>query len=78
MANEEIDVDGRAQQVRELYIAGLTESAISEQLGISNKAVNSYLPYTKGEYGVEDASTNAKKIRRWRAKKAYHNTGYSS
>ncbi len=54
-----------------LKVAGLLEEGqspeeISSELGISNAAVNSYLPYSKGIYNADAPSTNSLAIRKWR------------
>lgn len=59
----------RAEEVQELHRQGLTEAEISERLGLSVSAVNSYLPYSKGTYLSEDKSANAKRIRACRERK---------
>lgn len=42
---------------------GKTLSEVAYSLGISEKVLNNYLPYTKGEYGSDTPSANALKIR---------------
>ena len=59
----------RANQVQKLSNSGLTARQIAATLGISVSAVNSYLPYNKGEYNAENPSPNAIRIKRHRAKK---------
>jgi len=57
--------------VNNLVNDGLSAKEISDELGISQKAVNAYLPYKKGAYKKPDAdvSKNAVYLRRWREKK---------
>ena len=42
---------------------GKSLESIAEELGCSIKVLNSYIPYTKGEYGNENPSVNALRIR---------------
>lgn len=46
---------------------GLTVQQIAERVGLSIKAVSSYLPYSKGSY-LAPPSVNAQRISRHRAK----------
>lgn len=50
-----------------LYLSrGLKKTEAAEKLGISVKALESYLPYTKGAYNQPERSPNAVKLSRWR------------
>ena len=53
----------RTQQALMLLKYGKTLSEVAYSLGISEKVLNNYLPYTKGEYGSDTPSANALKIR---------------
>ena len=75
MAESTQDIDNRgaytseiAEKVQKLYNSGVPISEIAEKLKISISTVNSYLPYTKAVYNKVDATGNATRIRRWRAK----------
>ena len=57
-----------AEKVQKLYNSGVSISEIAEKLKISKSTVNSYLSYTKAVYNKVDATENATRIRRWRAK----------
>lgn len=46
---------------------GLKLDEIAHKLGISRKAVLSYLPYTRPVYNQPTRSKNAEKIARWRS-----------
>lgn len=49
-----------------MHQRGMTIGDIAETLGISTKAVQIYLPYTKGTYLTENKSKNAQNIRNFR------------
>ena len=52
------------------YIShGLSKEGIADKLGLSVKALNSYLPYKKCIYKQSMCSYNAKRIREWRQRK---------
>lgn len=51
-----------------LYLSrGLKKTEVAEKLGISVKALESYLPYSRMPYKQTNRSLNALKIARWRA-----------
>ena len=56
----------RSDQVGKLYKEGLTVSEIAEKLRISEKTVNAYLPYSKGDYLGDDRSDNALRLEKMR------------
>lgn len=56
----------KSELIESLYAKGKTEIEIANQLNMSTSTVNSYLPYTKGHYLSDDASDNAKRIRKHR------------
>ena len=50
-----------------LYLSrGLKKEEAAEKLGISAKALDSYLPYSRAPYGQPTRSQNAEKLSRWR------------
>ena len=53
----------RTNQALILLKYGKTLSEVAYSLGISEKVLNNYLPYTKGEYMGDNPSENALKIR---------------
>ena len=53
----------RTKQALILLKYGKTLSEVAYSLGISEKVLNNYLPYTKGEYMGDNPSENALKIR---------------
>lgn len=57
-----------SRTIAELYKSGLAVDEIASRLGLTAKAVNSYLPYTKGQYNSDSPSENAIAIRRYREK----------
>ena len=56
----------RSDQIGKLYKEGLTVSEIAEKLRISEKTVNAYLPYSKGDYLGDDRSDNALRLEKMR------------
>ena len=51
-----------------LYLSrGLKKEEVAKKLGISVKALNSYLPYSRMPYNQPTRSPNAEKLARWRA-----------
>ena len=56
----------RSDQVGKLYKEGLTVNEIAEKLRISEKTVNAYLPYSKGDYLGDDRSDNALRLEKMR------------
>lgn len=49
--------------------SGLSTAQIAEKLGITERAVKNFLPYTKGSYRTVPPSPNALRIRKHRKKK---------
>ena len=48
-----------SNQVAELFALGKSVGEIAEELVISEKNVQSYMPYSRGQYGGEDRSNEA-------------------
>lgn len=59
-----------SRKVGELHQQGLSTGEIAEQLGISDKAVESYLPYSKGVYGDNNRSGSAARSEAYRDRNA--------
>ena len=59
----------RSQEIRILLDKGKTVSEIAEVLHMSVGHVNSYMPYQKGLYNLDDATVNALRIRKCRGKR---------
>lgn len=57
-----------SENVGRLYAEGLTVSEIACKLVVSEKTVQAYLPYTRGIYGGEDCSYDAKKSKDYRTR----------
>ena len=57
-----------SKKIGTLHKAGMSAPEISEELGISRSAVNSYLPYDKCMYNQTYPTKNALRIRKMRAK----------
>ena len=57
--------------VYELYVQGKTVQEIADELHVSVKTVQAYLPYSKGFYSSSNKSTEAKRSDRYRNRKAY-------
>ena len=47
---------------------GLSDTEIMSELGIGRATLNDYTPYTKGIYGLNNPTENAKRIRKSRGK----------
>lgn len=56
----------QSELIGKLYDEGKSEDEIAEHLNISPSTVNSYLPYSKGEYLAENPTPNAQRIRKYR------------
>jgi len=65
----EVEYD-RTHQAMVLLKYGRTLEETADSLGVSMKVLNSYLPYSKGDYGGENPSENALRIREFRNKKS--------
>ena len=59
----------RKREIDLLCKQGLTVPQIAERLGVSVKAVDSYVPYKRGTYIIPSESKNAEKVREFRARK---------
>lgn len=57
--------------VYELYVQGKTAQEIADELLVSVKTVQAYLPYSKGFYSSTVKSSEAKRSGRYRSRKAY-------
>ena len=55
-------------QVKRLRELGLSDAEIMSELGIGRATINDYAPYTKGIYGLNNPTENAKRIRKSRGK----------
>ena len=55
-------------QVKRLRELGLSDAEIMSELGIGRATLNDYTPYTKGIYGLNNPTENAKRIRKSRGK----------
>lgn len=58
----------RTDEILRLVDAGLSLEDISRELSIGISAINAHLPYSKGEYNVDQPTVNAQRIRRHRDK----------
>lgn len=59
-----------SQQVGELHAQGLSTQEIATRLGVTDKAVESYLPYSKGAYGDSNRSDSAIRSEAYRERNA--------
>ncbi len=57
-----------SDQIAELMKQGLTVSQIADKLVISEKNVQSYMPYSRGQYGGEDRSNEAIRSEEYRGR----------
>ena len=55
-------------QVKGLRELGLSDAEIMSELGIGRATINDYTPYTKGIYGLNNPTENAKRISKSRGK----------
>jgi hypothetical protein len=58
----------QSRQVQKLYSEGKTVPEIMEILKLSRASVQSYLPYSKTVYNLDERSVGADRIARWREK----------
>ena len=58
-----------SRRVQQLSAKGLTIKEISDQTGLSEASVYSYLPYTKGVYNLDERSLNAERGRMFKKRK---------
>ncbi len=58
----------RTDDIHRLMGEGKSTREIASELDMTENAVISYLPYTKGIYGADEPTENALAIRRWREK----------
>ncbi len=56
----------QSRKVHELYYKGIRVEAIMAETGLSRASVQSYLPYTKTIYNMEQKSVGADRMERWR------------
>ncbi|MEG1514978.1 MAG: hypothetical protein RSD95_08865, partial [Clostridia bacterium] len=59
-----------SERIAALAVAGYTIAQIQEATDLGRASVYSYLPYTKGVYNADEISTNAERVRLFRARKA--------
>lgn len=59
----------KIKKIREMYSRGYGAEEIAKTLQIGVKAVNAYLPYTKGMYNTDNPTKNAENLRKWRKNK---------
>ena len=60
-----------SEAVYDLYVQEKTVQEIADELHVSVKTVQAYLPYTKGFYSPSEKSLEAKRSDRYRSRKAY-------
>lgn len=59
----------RKREIDLLRKQGMSVQQIAERLGVSVKAIDSYMPYKRGTYIIPAGSKNAEKLRECRARK---------
>lgn len=57
------------EEIQRLLVAGKTIPEISQYLGTSPKTLNTYLPYTKVIYKLDEISQNAERVKRYKLRK---------
>ena len=60
-----------SEAVYDLYVQEKTVQEIADELHVSVKTVQAYLPYSKGFYSPSEKSLEAKRSNRYRSRKAY-------
>ena len=60
----------RSREVAELFEKYKSVKLVAAELGLSTALISMYLPYGKTVYDLEEKSGNARRIARWREKKA--------
>lgn len=63
----------RKREIDALRDAGMTVQQIADKLGVSNTAVDSFIPYRRGTYLIPSQTKNAAVIRRCRKAKGADN-----
>jgi len=58
----------RTAEINALLNTGLSAPQIADKLGVSEKAISAFLPYTKGMYSAEAPTQNALRIRKHRGR----------
>lgn len=57
------------KEIQRLLDTGKTISEVSQYLGMSPKTLNTYLPYTKVIYKLDEISQNAERVKRYKLRK---------
>lgn len=57
------------EEIQRLLKTGKTVSEVASLLGMSPKTVNTYLPYTKVIYKLDEISQNAERVKRYKLRK---------
>ena len=60
----------RSREVAELFEKYKSVKLVAAELGLSTALISMYLPYGKTVYDLEEKSGNARRVARWREKKA--------
>lgn len=65
-------------RIKDMRLSGKSNKEIMDIIGLSEKSFNRYIPYSKGVYGLESPSENAKRIRKSRNKPLTNNDKYDT
>lgn len=63
-----------SRQISTLHEKGMSPAEIADVLHVRKKTVQSYLPYSKGQYNSEAPTVNAQRIRACRERKTRKGT----
>lgn len=69
LISNRVRCSSRQETVEELLTNGKSVTQIADMLGVTEKTVKQYIPYTRHSYAVGEKSENAKRIEKCRKNK---------